>query len=125
MTELKRNPIKYVRDFIKRDYKLRDCCYVCGTTDDLELHHLYSVSELFNAWCDAQGISYITQEEQILDYRVRFAADCAEKLSTENLITLCGAHHKRLHNVYGQRYANSLAPKIRNWLEIQKGKYNE
>ena len=31
MTSLKRFPIKYIRDFIKKDYKLRDECYVCGT----------------------------------------------------------------------------------------------
>jgi 5-methylcytosine-specific restriction endonuclease McrA len=125
MTPLKRFPVRYIRDYIKKDYSLRDCCYICGSVEKLELHHLYSVSELFNTWCDKNGIKQITCEEEILDYRVRFAKDCEEKLSTNNLITLCSAHHKRLHNIYGQRYANVLAPKIRNWLEIQKEKHNE
>jgi len=122
MTELKRLPLKYIRDYIKKDYKLRDCCYICNTTDTLELHHLYSVSELFNAWCVKQGIRAINTEEEILNYRVLFAKDCEEPLSHSNLFTLCGKHHKQLHNIYGQRYSNSMAPKIRNWLELQKVK---
>ena len=122
MTELKRLPLKYIRDYIKKDYKIRDCCYVCNTVDNLELHHLYSVSELFNSWCTANKIKNITTEEQILEYRVSFARDCEELLSHINLFTLCGKHHKHLHSIYGQRYSNSMAPKIRNWLELQKVK---
>lgn len=125
MTELKRLPLKYIRDYIKKDYKLRDKCYVCGCTDSLELHHLYSVSELFNTWCDKNGINSIDTEEQILEYRQLFAVECEDKLSADNLYTLCSMHHKRLHNIYGQRYANHLAPKIKNWLVIQKEKYGD
>jgi 5-methylcytosine-specific restriction endonuclease McrA len=123
MTELKRNPIKYVRDFIKREYKLRDHCYVCKSVEKLELHHLYSVSELFNRWLDTRGIRIVNTEEQILEYRVEFAKDCADKLSHEHLYTLCDVHHKRLHSIYGQTYSNSMAPKIKNWLEIQREKH--
>ena len=46
MNTLKRFPIKYIRDFIKKDYKLKDECYICGDSNKLELHHLFSVSEL-------------------------------------------------------------------------------
>jgi len=123
MTNLRREPLKYIRDFIKKDYKARDCCYICGTTDNLELHHLYSVSELFNNWCSKNSIKEITTEAQIKTLRVTF--DCAEALGHDNLFTLCGTHHKRLHNIYSQRYANSLAPKVKNWLEIQRTKYSE
>jgi len=35
---------------------------------------------------------------------------------------LCSMHHKQLHSIYGQTYSNHLAPKIKNWLEIQKAK---
>lgn len=122
MTELKRLPVRYIRDYIKKDYKLRDYCYICGCVDTLELHHLYSVSELFNTWCDKKGITSIDTEEQILEYRVLFAEDCEDKLSANNLYTLCSMHHKRLHTIYGQRYSNHLAPKIKNWLNIQKEK---
>jgi 5-methylcytosine-specific restriction endonuclease McrA len=123
MTELKRLPVKYVRDYIKKDYKLRDCCYICNTTSSLELHHLYSVSELFNNWCIKNNIKDISSEEQILDIRIRFAEDCSTELSNNNLFTLCSTHHKRLHNLYGQTYPNFMALKIKNWIEIQKEKH--
>jgi 5-methylcytosine-specific restriction endonuclease McrA len=125
MAELKRELVKYVRDFIKKDYKLRDCCYICGSTTKLELHHLYSVSELFNKWCVANNIKSITTEEQILSLRARFAEDCADSLNNSNLFTLCSDHHKRLHNLYGQTYPNFMAAKIKTWLDIQKDKHGD
>lgn len=125
MTELKRLPLKYIRDYIKKDYKIKDCCYICGLGDSLELHHLYSVSELFNNWCDSNKIRSIDSEEQILELRVLFAKEHADSLSHENLFTLCSLHHKRLHNIYGQRYPNYLVPKVRKWLDIQREKYGK
>lgn len=125
MAELKRLPLKYIRDYIKRDYKIRDCCYICGCTESLELHHLYSVSELFNNWCDKNKIRSIDTEEQILELRVLFATEFEEQLSHKNLFTLCSSHHKRLHNIYGQRYPNHLVPKVKNWLDIQKDKHGK
>lgn len=123
MSDLKRERVKYIRDYIKKDYKLRDCCYICSVTSNLELHHLYSVSELFNQWCKKNGIKEINTEAEIKSIRVQFAADCATDLANDNLFTLCGKHHKQLHNLYGQTYANSMAPKIKNWIEIQKVKH--
>lgn len=123
MTTLKRFPIKYIRDFIKKDYKIRDCCYICGSVEQLELHHLYSLSELFNEWCTQYRIYEITSESQMLELRVQFAQECSEKLSNEHLYTLCSKHHKQLHNLYGQRYPNYLMPKVKNWIHIQKEKH--
>jgi len=123
MAELKREVIKMVRDYIKKDYKQRDKCFICGRTDTLELHHLYSLSELFNQWCVKNSIRNISTVEQITQLRVTFAEDCKEHLAHEHLYTLCSEHHKRLHNIYGQTYVNSMAPKIKNWIELQKVKY--
>ena len=123
MTEFKRELVKYIRDYIKKDYKLRDCCYVCGSTSNLELHHLYSVSELFTKWRDKNAIRDINTVDEIKTLRITFAKDCEVELSNDNLYTLCGDHHKRLHNIYGQTYVNTLAPKIKNWLEVQKSKH--
>ena len=123
MTDFKRELVKYVRDYIKKDYKPRDKCYICGCISTLELHHLYSVSELFSQWCMKNNIKIIKTEDEIKQLRVQFAIDCAEALSNDNLFTLCGDHHKRLHNIYGQTYSNSLAPKIKNWIELQKVKH--
>ena len=64
MSELKRFPIKYIRDYIKKDYKLRDKCYICGSTEKLELHHLFSISQLFNEWCSRNKITEINTVEK-------------------------------------------------------------
>ena len=123
--ELKRIPVKYIRDYIKKDYKLRDRCFICEKTDSLELHHLYSLSELWNKWCESQGIiiAKITTVEEINDLRVRFEKDNREPLGHENLFTLCKPHHERLHSLYGQRYGNHMAKKVKRWLDIQREKH--
>jgi len=120
MSTLKRFPIKYIRDFIKKDYKLRDKCFICDSKDNLELHHLFSVSELFRKWCEQKKILSIDKVEEINEYRVKFSEDCADQLSHDNLFTLCSKHHKLLHTIYGQTYSNHLVPKIKNWLDIQR-----
>ena len=122
MSDLKREKVKYIRDFIKKDYKLRDCCYICNSTNKLELHHLYSVSELFRLWSLTNKVPDSLTVQEIKQLRIAFAEDYATELSNDNLFTLCDIHHKQLHNVYGQTYANSMVPKIKNWIEIQKVK---
>ena len=122
MNQLKRFPIKYIRDFIKKDYKLRDECFICGSKEKLELHHLLSISELFNKWCFKNKINAIDDVNYIKKLRIEFAKDCEEELSHKHLFTLCSLHHKQLHSIYGQTYSNHLAPKIKNWLDIQKAK---
>lgn len=124
MSDLKRLPIKYIRDFIKKDYKLKDCCYICNCTEKLELHHIYSISQLFDDWCTKRKIDIDSiTVDTIKDIRVKFYSDEYERLNNLNLYTLCKPHHERLHNIYGQRYSNFLAPKIINWLQIQKEKH--
>ena len=120
MSQLKRFPIKYIRDYIKKDYKLKDKCYICGSKEKLELHHLFSVSQLFEQWCSENKVTEIDTVEKITSLREIFAVDCKESLDHHNLYTLCKTHHQRLHNIYGQNYSNHLVPKIKNWLEIQK-----
>jgi len=122
MSELKRLPVKYIRDYMKKSYKARDCCFVCGNTQQLELHHIYSVSQLFEDWCKKNKIRDITTLEQITQVRELFCRDEEERLSNINLYTLCKSHHQRLHSIYGQKYSNHLANKVIRWLEIQKEK---
>ena len=123
MSELKREPVKYIRDILKKDYTIKTECYICGKTSTLESHHLYTVSFLFNTWCSEKRIPKIETEAEILAIRQIFIDENIDKLSPDNLFTLCSAHHKQLHNIYGQIYSNSLVPKIKNWLEVQKKKY--
>lgn len=120
---LKRLPIKFIRDYIKKDYEKDSSCYVCGAKEKLELHHLYSLSEVFNEWCLQNKITDQQIEKDILELRKTFYSDCFDKLCNKNLVTLCKQHHLNLHTIYGQRYSNHLVPKIRNWLKIQKDKH--
>ena len=124
VSDLKRVPVKYIRDFIKRDYKLKDYCHICRATVNLELHHIYSLSELFQDWCKKNNIGKIITVKQITELRIRFKKDHSKELSNHNLYTLCKIHHQRLHNLYGQIYPNYLVPKIEDWLNIQRKKYN-
>ena len=125
MAELKREVIKMVRDFIKKDYKPKECCYICGSLDSIELHHLYGVSELFNTWVEKNKIRLDNTVEQIKELRVTFAQDNAEALGNDNLYNLCKKHHTNLHSIYGQRYSNSMGLKVKNWIEIQRSKYQK
>lgn len=122
MGDLRRIPIKYIRDFIKKDYKLRDECFICKSKENLELHHIYSISQLFEDWCNKNFIREVSSVEGIKDLRVKFYEDEFSRLCNENLYTLCKNHHERLHNIYGQRYSNHIAPKIINWLILQREK---
>ena len=69
MDVLKRFPIKYVRDYIKKDYKIRDKCFICGSKDNLELHHLYSLSQLWEAWCREHSLKKVESVEKFIFIR--------------------------------------------------------
>jgi len=122
MSDLRRIPIKYIRDYIKKDYKLTDECFICYIKENLELHHIYSISQLFEVWCQKNKINEVSSVDQIKELRVKFYQDEYARLCNDNLYTLCKKHHERLHNIYGQKYSNHLAPKIINWLQIQREK---
>ena len=77
---------------------------------------------MFNKWCVKNKINAIDDVDYIKKLRIEFANDLEEELSHKHLFTLCNTHHKQLHSIYGQTYSNHLAPKIKNWLEIQKAK---
>ena len=121
--KLKREPVKYIRDLIKREYIKDTKCFICGNLEDLELHHLYGLSQLFNEWLDKQNIKDIETVEEIKKIRVNFQQDNREYLANEHLLTLCSTHHKRLHTIYGQRYNNFMVSKIKRWVNLQREKF--
>ena len=127
MSKLVREPVKYIRDYIKKSYKVKDSCYICNVTENLELHHIFSLSELFHTWCTLNNIilDKNSSVDEILHIRENFTKDNLDKLSNDNLYTLCKFHHERLHNIYGQRYSNYLASKVLRWIELQKLKYKD
>lgn len=120
-TNNNRIPVKWVRDKAKAAYDKKDHCFICGTSEDLELHHLASITILLNNW--AEKMSYdISTDEGILAVRDEFI-DIHRKEIYDDVYTLCNNHHVKLHGVYGKAPALNSAPKQARWIEIQKAKY--
>lgn len=119
-TDNKRIPVKWVRDRAKAAYDKKDHCFVCGTSEDLELHHLQSITLLLNEWADRKSYD-ITTDEGILAVRDEFIEEHHTQLY-DWVYTLCNTHHVKLHGVYGKAPTLASAPKQSRWLEIQKAK---
>ena len=112
-----RAAIRLVRDGIKSKYEYAECCEVCGTVEDLELHHPNTVSLLFFDWCASRGFDHRNaSKEEIMNIREDFYKDYYFEL-VEDVMTLCNTHHKSLHKVYGSQPPLSTAPKQREWVK--------
>lgn len=116
---LKRDPVKYVRDRMKSRYKPKEPCYICGAVEDIELHHLYSVAELWNSWIKRNKIK-IETDEDVIFHRDVFERENEEYLNNSNLYSLCRSHHSKLHSIYGKSYSNYMGKRVKDWLERQK-----
>lgn len=112
--------VKWVRDKAKAAYQKQSSCYICGATNDLELHHLHSITNLLYNWADSMGYS-IDTDEAILAVRDEFISEHYSELY-ELVYTLCNRHHVMLHSVYGKIPTVSSVPKQRAWIETQKAK---
>lgn len=119
-----RLPVKWLRDGIKSKYKEREPCFICGSEDTIELHHIYSVSELWNVWIKKNKLT-IACDADVLNNRAQFEIDNAEHLDNANLYSLCKPHHQRLHQIYGKSYSNYMGNKVREWIHKQRDKYGE
>ena len=119
-TDNKRIPVKWVRDRAKAAYDKKDHCYICGTSEDLELHHLQSITLLLNEWADRKAYD-ISTDEGILAVRDEFIEEHRIQIY-DWVYTLCNKHHVLLHGVYGKAPTLASAPKQSRWLEIQKTK---
>lgn len=118
---LKRDLVKYVRDKAKSQYKKATSCYICGSTENLDFHHFYGLTELLEWWMKEQKV-VIETEEDILRLREQFIADNKEKVY-DHAVTLCHMHHLRLHNIYGKRPKLITAKKQEKWVKIQRTKH--
>ncbi|MEN9757733.1 MAG: Vibrio phage Ceto, partial [Pseudomonadota bacterium] len=83
----KRIPVKWVRDRAKAAYEKKDQCYICGTSTDLELHHLHSVTILLDKWAEAKGYD-ISTDEGIVAVRDEFIDTHRVELY-DQVYTLC------------------------------------
>lgn len=116
----KRIPVKFVRDKAKSAYDKKEFCYICNTSDDLELHHTHSITLLLNNW--STKMSYdISTDEGILAVRDEFI-ETHRKEIYDDVYTLCNKHHVALHGVYGKAPSLASAEKQVRWIEIQKSK---
>tara|TARA_B100000497_G_scaffold120782_1_gene149661 strand:- start:1085 stop:1456 length:372 start_codon:yes stop_codon:yes gene_type:complete len=118
---LKRDLVKYVRDKAKSKYNKATECYICGSTENLDFHHFYGLTELLEHWMKTNKLN-ITSEEEILNLRTNFIAEKEEEIYN-HAVTLCHEHHLRLHSIYGKRPKLVTAKKQEKWVEIQRQKY--
>lgn len=114
---LKRVPTKYVRDKAKARYVKDTTCRICGTTENLEFHHYYSVHSLVYKWIEDNNVS----PDDVVDWRDQFIAE-HEKELYEDTVTLCNSHHRKLHDIYGKEPLLSTAPKQMRWVQRQRDK---
>lgn len=120
---LLRDEIKYVRDYAKSDYDKAPSCRICGSTENLQLHHFNSMTKLWNKWKKDNGI-VINNVDDIEKYRVLFVNTFYTEVYHE-IVTLCKFHHMdKLHKVYGISPALYTADKQKRWVEIQRNKHN-
>jgi len=121
MTDLKRDEIKYIRDLSKSSYKKDTECYICGKTDELQFHHFYSLTELWNKFKQKAKFN-IESVEDILEWREAFKSAHHIQIYEET-VTLCKYHHMdRLHKIYGKSPSLSTAPKQKRWCDIRREK---
>lgn len=118
---LKRDLVKYVRDKAKSQYKKASNCYICESTENLDFHHFYGLTELLETWLKQKKI-IIKSEQEILEIRELFIDENYDKVYNY-AVTLCHAHHLRLHSIYGKRPKLITAEKQKHWVEKQREKY--
>lgn len=117
-TNNNRIPVKWVRDKAKSAYEKKDDCYICKTNEDLELHHLASITLLLNAWSKKNKID-ISTDEAILAVRDDFIDQHRTQIY-DDVFTLCNKHHVALHGVFGKAPLPSSADRQRVWIDKQK-----
>lgn len=117
MAQLKRDVVKYVRDRAKSKYQKGTECRICGSNEQLDFHHYYSLSPLLSRWMKLNRLL----PEDILEFRDRFINEHRAELY-EHTVTLCHSDHLRLHKVYGKNPALGTAKKQMRWVEIQRDK---
>ena len=92
--DLKRDIVKYIRDKAKNKYEKGTECYICGSSEQLDFHHFYSLSPLVHKWVKENNLL----PENILAFREDFIEQHWAELY-EHTVTLCHKHHLQLHSI--------------------------
>ena len=117
---MKRYFIKYIRDGAKSAYDKGTECYICGSTEQLDFHHFYSLAELANNWVRKNKLNIETAEDA-LKWRDVFIEEHQKELY-DDAVTLCHEHHQLLHSIYGKNPKVATAPKQARWVQRQRDK---
>lgn len=116
----KRISVKWIRDKAKSAYEKQGSCYICGTDQDLELHHTHSITLLLERWIEKTGRDFST-DESTLENRDEFIEAHHDQIYRD-VFTLCNRHHVQLHGVYGKAPALHTAKLQSHWIEKQREK---
>ena len=116
--DLKRDLVKYIRDKAKSGYKKGTECHICGTEEDLDFHHFYSLSPLLHKWVKQKKVL----PEDVLEFRDIFIEEHWAELY-EHTVTICHEHHLQLHSIYGKDPSLATATKQKRWVDIQREKH--
>lgn len=117
----KRIPVKHVRDKAKSAYVKAPTCYICGTSQDLELHHTHSITILLDTWAERKGYD-ISTDAGILAVREEFIEEHHKEIY-DMVYTLCFPHHSKLHGIFGKAPKPGSEPKQEKWIEAQRLQY--
>lgn len=124
MAELKRYPVKYIRDRVKSNYPDKVDCKICGATEQLHYHHYNSLAQLYNKWAKDNNVVTDTVD-QILEIRDIFIKEYWDELVLKGAC-LCKKHHEMLHKIFGKDPQLATAGKQERWVDRQRvRKYKE
>lgn len=112
---MKREAVKYIRDAAKSAYEKASQCEITGDTENLELHHYFSVSQLYHNWIKKKGYS----STDVLSHRDEFIEEHKKELY-EEVVTLRKDWHFKLHQIYGTRPSLATGPKQKRWVQKKK-----
>jgi len=121
MVQLPRYFTKLVRDGAKSAYAKGTACEICGSTENLDFHHFYSVAELVNRWLKTNKLN-IESVDQAYELRDRFITEHHAELY-DHAVTLCHTHHMKLHSIYGRNPQLITAKKQMSWVSKQREKH--
>ena len=118
MGNLKRDPVKYIRDGVKSNYPQKTECQVCGAVEELHFHHYNSLAEMYNKWSAINDYD-VSTAEQMMEVRDIFIEEHWKEL-VELGATLCKKHHELLHKLFGKNPKLETAGKQARWVQKQR-----
>ena len=105
-TNLKRDPVKYIRDAVKSRYPKGTSCRICETIELLEFHHYHAVAEMYKLWL--KNKSYV--QTDVLEHRDEFIASHEDEL-IHKCVTLCKHDHSRSEE-HTSEHSQSFSTKV-------------